>query len=287
MLSWLSWMIAFWFPWQGGCPRTVQSTFFLSLASIESALQNTMGQDVHTRIDFWSQQFLDAPYAVDPLGEAVAPDTDPLIDFCRFDCETYVETVLALAFSKTIRDVELWMNRMRYIRGIRDIRYRYYTMALHWIPGNEQLGYLESFLLSPFGRVSRFVYAQGKWAPEHKRRFSMLGENAPHGKAEVHYNSLSQLLEKQNEIPVPSLAFLVGSPLPGNPFLIMHMGLVLQRADGKKIFRHASRSRGRMRVEEREFDTYLRSLYKHFNDSNMPRRPVLGLRLYRIREPHK
>ncbi len=287
MVSWLLWIAAFWFPWQGGCPRQEQMLAPLTPRSVDAWLQRLRSAGLAARIDFWSRQFFDAPYVVDPLGEGEPPDMDPPLDFCRFDCETYVETVLALAFSENLQQVETWMDRMRYIDGIRDFRYRYYTMALHWIPGNEAYGYLEPVLFFPSGKVSRRIFPEGKWAPEHRGRFDQLGERAPRGIAEVPYNSLSQLLARQAEIPAPALAFLVGAPLPGNPFLIMHMGFVLDDGRGKLVFRHASRTRNRMRVEERPFGEYLRSLYKHFNDPAMPRRPVLGLRLYRIREPRR
>lgn len=265
----------------------VQSAWVQNPSAISAALQRLRGKDLPARLDFWSRQFFEAPYVPDPLGEDELPDMDPPIDFCRFDCETYVETVLSLAFSETVKDVMPWMDRMRYVGGIRNFHNRYYTMALHWIPGNERLGYLESFLFSPASRVSRWIHPKGRWAPEHRSRFESLGENAPHGRAEVRYNRMSQLLERQNEIPVPALAFLVSAPLPGNPFLIMHMGFVLRDANGDLIFRHASRTRGRMRVEERKLGDYLRSLHKHFNDPAMPRRPILGVSLYRIREPQK
>ena len=44
---------------------------------------------------FTGQSFLGAPYMNSPLGEDVAPDSDPLIRFDAFDCTTFVETVLA------------------------------------------------------------------------------------------------------------------------------------------------------------------------------------------------
>ena len=41
------------------------------------------------------ENYLGAKYIRDPLGEELAPDTDPLIRTDAFDCTTFVETVMA------------------------------------------------------------------------------------------------------------------------------------------------------------------------------------------------
>ena len=285
MIAWLVTILEFLAPWNRACPRQDQPLVVLDAAALADDLAHHSARPLEDRLRYWSGLFLDAPYAIDPMGEGVPPDTDPPIEVCAFDCETYVELVLALAFARTPSEVTGWLDRMRHIDGRRTISHRFYTMALHWIPGNEKLGYLREEPLRPFSVVRRPVSAKGRWYPPHRARFDLLGDNAPSGTAEVRYNNLDTLLQQQARIPTPSLAFIVGAPMPGNPFLIMHMGFILQGPDGRKMFRHASRTVGRQRVEERELGDYLRSLRRFFNEPSSPRRTVLGLSLYRILEP--
>ena len=43
--------------------------------------------------------FINTPTGLDPLGEGQGLDPKPLFSFRKFDCTTYVETNLAIAFS--------------------------------------------------------------------------------------------------------------------------------------------------------------------------------------------
>ena len=285
MIMWLMTIIEFLSPLGRGCPRQEQTSIPLQPAILKRELNKNATRSLEEKVRFWSGLFLDAPYGVDPMGEDQPPDTDPVVEICLFDCETYVELVLALAFSGSPEDVVRWLDRMRYIDAERSINHRFYTMALHWIPGNEKLGYLKQEILHPYGLISRQVHPAGRWWPSHKERFRLLGEHAPSGNAEVRYNSIDVLIEKEKSIPTPSLAFLVGAKQNGNPFLITHMGFILKDEAGKTIFRHASRTPGRQKVEERVLSDYLRSLGRFFNNPDNPRRPLLGMSLYRIVEP--
>jgi hypothetical protein len=285
MILWLLTILEFLIPWNRGCPRQEQTSIPLDPGALTQELKKNATRSLEEKVRFWSGLFLDAPYGVDPMGEDAPPDTDPVVEICRFDCETYVELVLALAFSGTPQEVTPWLDRMRYIDGKRTIDHRYYTMALHWIPGNEKLGYLKQELLRPFGMISRRVHPAGRWWPVHQERFRILGANAPEGNAEVRYNAINVLIEKESAIPTPALAFLVGAKQNGNPFLIQHMGFILKNEAGRTIFRHASRTPGRQKIEERELSEYLRNLQRFFNNPNYPRRYVLGLSLYRLQDP--
>ena len=64
-----------------------------------------------------SESFLDKPYSLGPLGEGKGIDPDPLYREDRFDCLTYVETVLAKTFS-TKENVKSTMNKIRYKNGV-------------------------------------------------------------------------------------------------------------------------------------------------------------------------
>lgn len=81
---------------------------------------------------FAGQSFLGAPYMNSPLGEGVAPDSDPLIRFDAFDCTTFVETVLAGG------DVEK-LNNIRYQNGEIGFLTRNHFIESDWLNNNADL----------------------------------------------------------------------------------------------------------------------------------------------------
>lgn len=81
---------------------------------------------------FTGQSFLGVPYADSPLGEGVAPDTDPLIRFDAFDCTTFVETVLAGG------DVNK-LNKIRYKNGEVNFLNRNHFIESDWLMNNSNL----------------------------------------------------------------------------------------------------------------------------------------------------
>lgn len=74
-------------------------------------------------------KFLGAPYINSPLGEGIAPDSDPLIRFDAFDCTTFVETVLANG------DIET-LNQIRYKDGKIGFLNRNHFIESDWLVNN-------------------------------------------------------------------------------------------------------------------------------------------------------
>jgi len=91
------------------------------------------------RIGLWADMLaVDAVYVGDPLGEGpgAAPDADPLCDFARVDCVTYVEQVYALALSKDFARFSDTLRRIRYKDGQIDYRWRNHYTVSDWLPAN-------------------------------------------------------------------------------------------------------------------------------------------------------
>ena len=78
------------------------------------------------------EEYLGAPYVLDPLGEGIAPDTDPTIRFDAFDCTTFVETALANG------DIDK-LNKIRYKDGKIDFLNRNHFIETDWLPNNADL----------------------------------------------------------------------------------------------------------------------------------------------------
>ncbi|MBQ2017786.1 MAG: DUF1460 domain-containing protein [Alphaproteobacteria bacterium] len=75
--------------------------------------------------------FLGAPYVESPLGEASAPDSDPLIRFDAFDCTTFVETVLA-------NGDQGQLNQIRYKNGEIGFLNRNHFIESDWLLNNSE-----------------------------------------------------------------------------------------------------------------------------------------------------
>jgi hypothetical protein len=121
----------------GGAPRQNISA---CTAKQWDGLHATVGAaPLGQRIAVWADlAAVDAVYAADPLGEGpgAAPDADPLCDFARVDCVTYVEQVLALAQSKSQADFAEMLKRLRYKDGLVDFRARNHYFVSDWLPAN-------------------------------------------------------------------------------------------------------------------------------------------------------
>lgn len=87
---------------------------------------------VGCNVDTTGQSFLGAKYISSPLGEGIAPDTDPLFRTDAFDCTTFVETVLSGG------DVNK-LNKIRYKDGVVDFLNRNHFIESDWLINNSDL----------------------------------------------------------------------------------------------------------------------------------------------------
>lgn len=240
------------------------------------------------RIAAWSALFIGTPYALDPLGEGPgAPvDSDPLEDFTRVDCLTYVEQVMALSYSQNRAESLPWLLRLRYEGGKPEHRRGYYTMVNGWLGENIALGRLRDITQkiggSPVRTVSLDLGKSRYWKKEFKERFQVLGDKAPRGRATLPVIPLEHAIAMGKRFPHATLMHIVRAPVRRSPFLISHVGLIIHRA-GRVYFRHASGSKGRRKVEDRLLAEYLRMLKAQFNKPR--RRRVIGVNLVQILEP--
>ena len=246
------------------------------------------GRDLDTRISYWSRHMLGTPYRADPLGEGrgSGPDEDPPLTYRAVDCLTYVQTVMALSFSEAPRDVPGYLRVLRYVDGRPTFSSRYYTMVNGWDAGMRNLGILVDETERIGGGRTRFasldLSRRDRWSPQDRGRFRLLGDLAPRGLARIAYLPPGILLERRTSLPRVALAQVVREPVPESPYLVSHVGWLLRRGD-RLIFRHASRSPGRMRVEDRELEEYVESLERFYREHGA--RKFLGFNVSLVRRP--
>ena len=101
--------------------------------------------NIFERITDISAKFLGKPYFLGALGEGQHGDYNqlPLYRTDVFDCETYVDTVLALAFASNIQGFKNHINQIRYRDGRVAFIYRNHFTCLDWNLNNQHEGFVK------------------------------------------------------------------------------------------------------------------------------------------------
>ena len=106
-----------------------------SLASkaIASYYQS-LNAPISRRIDYFSSIFYECPYELSALGEGVEGEFDrfPLYRVDAFDCQTFVETVLALSWSRSFEDFFQKKCFISYAGQSIDYFHRAHFICLDW-----------------------------------------------------------------------------------------------------------------------------------------------------------
>lgn len=99
---------------------------------------------IQRRIEIQSAALLNTPYLDGALGEGIDGkyDQNPLYRFDYFDCETFVDTVMALALAKNLPDFRNKINQIRYRQGNVSFTQRNHFPSADWIPNNKRKGYI-------------------------------------------------------------------------------------------------------------------------------------------------
>jgi hypothetical protein len=212
-------------------------------------------------IEETSAQFLTMPYCKSPLGEGADGqfDQDPRCRFDKFDCQTYVETVLAMSRSDDHSSFEREMDLIRYHQGIVSFATRLHFSETQWIPENENRGYFTDITGSQSTCEEHEVTVNvSKWYQAKKHEdlnvacpaedllcnFQNQHFETPPTTAAFSYFPLEVLDgEFIKNIPSETIILFVrknDKPEVGaTPIMVTHMGFVVGTFSGK-VLRHAA-----------------------------------------------
>lgn len=229
------------------------------------------------RIEIQSAALLNTPYMEGALGEGINGiyDQNPLYRFDYFDCETYVDTVMALAVAKNLLDFRNKINQIRYKNGNVSFTQRNHFPSADWIPNNKRNGYIRelNYLIAPDKtKITRTQINLRNWYlhlttdriqisylnPRQKeiRLFQLKAEGSSlYGskKVTISYIPVFDLLQNpklRKKIPSGSLIFFVGhdaylSSRIGTPMNVLHMGFAIWN-NGQLYCRMASSKAGKV-----------------------------------------
>jgi hypothetical protein len=121
-----------------------------------SSMPNTSMQE---RIAWISGQFLGIHYVLGSLGEGAQAEYDqfPQYRIDAFDCDTYVNTVLAIALANSLNSFQQCIKSVRYKNGIVSYLQRNHFTGLDWNKNNQQQGILKDITLSIKDRQNHSV----------------------------------------------------------------------------------------------------------------------------------
>lgn len=251
------------------------------------------------RLEQISRQFLGKPYRLGALGEGENGryDQSPFVRMDAFDCETFVDTVLALTFTENPQELEQCIRKIRYKNGRIDYLTRNHFTSLDWNINNRQQGFLKDItqnildkenhpvactaiaLIDKPGWIQKHtldnIKLQAHNPQEEEKRLAELkqrGKTLPMSKARIDYLPLTALFDTHGN---PNLALFAQIPngavieivrpnwdltqSVGTHLNVSHMGFAF-RNNGKLIFRNASSSA--QRVIDIDLIDYLKNYIK-------------------------
>lgn len=128
--------------------------------------------DISQRVAAISAQFLEKPYLLGALGEGIQGDFDqaPLYRVDAFDCQTYVDTVLALALANNLTSFKNYIRQVRYKNGLVSFVHRNHFTCLDWNINNQRQGFLTDITANfhdkhgrPVAKTARALVDKPSW----------------------------------------------------------------------------------------------------------------------------
>jgi len=229
--------------------------------------------DEGQKIDTLSQLFVGLPYVEYPLGEGGAgPEPQPRWRLDGVDCQTFVETVLALANAKTTSHAKKILDDIRYGKENISFAARNHFTEAQWLPMNLAKGYLDDEVPTIDGNApgTDLVLKKSSWSkvPGFDR---LAAADIPDGKFPVRYLPIAEFKKKIGSVQNGSIILVVRKFDPKRVVRTSHMGFMLRNAHGV-IVRHAT-SGPEHKVIDEPLDAYLKRM------TGFKKWPVVGFGL--------
>lgn len=240
---------------------------------------NAKPTPMSTRLNQISRYFLNKPYQYNALGEGIDADYDqgPLYRTDIFDCETYIDTVVAIALSANFNTFTQCIKHIRYKNGQVSFVTRNHFASIDWNANNQKAGIFKDITQDlvdddnkPVAQIATAVINKPNWYAKLPRGRIRLPDASPkeqiqkfealkdEGKTlsaqtiSTPYIPLTALFDTKgrpnyvlfNQIPDGAIVEIVRpnwdlETQVGSHLNISHMGFVF-RKNGQLRFRHAS-----------------------------------------------
>jgi len=231
---------------------------------LERMTKAVRDQPLPIRMTLISDLLLGKPYLRDPEGEGVVPDPDPIGRYDTFDCQTFVEGVLALSLADDPDEAVDVLRAIRY-RGD-DMAYdsRRHFIALQWMPDLVANG----LFVDTTRRYGETVHTghrvtEGTWrAWQGRARFGNIpDEQLPVGEIDLNVLPVDTAISAAQSIAPGTIVLTVRTDRPWLPYIVTHVGFVIEGE--RRTLRHASPTTNQ--VLDVDLETWLGGLHRFEN----------------------
>ena len=240
----------------------------------------------HQRIALYSQMFLGTKYHYGPLGEGRRGkyDRDPTFRLDKVDCLTFLETVMAMALSKNLRQAKVLMQKLRYHNGIVKFAFRNHFAWSQWLKENQRLGAVKVITRHVGGRYVRRGYKRidentwkgSRWRRRWKQRVPAFRLPRSTSYRFIHMKDIHKVARN-----MPSVAWVgVVAPSSTNPVIVRHVGMFVW-VRGRLHFRHAN---GKVNVTQLPIRQYVQRL-RRWNRKVSRSRQMIGFIVASFHKP--
>lgn len=253
----------------------------IAISELYHRLNRMPNLSMAERIDWISARFKGNDYILGSLGEGpdARYDQFPRYRLDAFDCDTYVNTVIALAQGDSLKSFQRFINLARYQQGKVDYLARNHFTSIDWNRNNQNRGLLQDITLliqnpnqQPVAKWAIAVIDKSGWYAhktigiirlqkkdpvEEKKRLHELKAKGHSFKpviSKIPYLPLTALFDKNNkpnlylfdQIPNGSVVEIIRPNWDlkkqiGTSLNVSHLGFAI-RSKGRLIFRQASSS---------------------------------------------
>lgn len=213
-----------------------------------------------SRLAFYSERAKGTPYSLFCLGEGPTAkyDRDPLVDFSRADCVTFVEQTLALALSANYEQMFANLLRLRYKNAEINFTMRNHYTHADWVPNNSWL------LADVTAEVGGSLCADMTKVIDRPAFFRKLGVEESElqnvqvpEQMTIKYVPTASLAQIKNKLQSGDVVSIV-QKMPG--IFSAHMGFIIRDEYGNVLFRHASSRKETYQVADEFFDEVIEQL---------------------------
>lgn len=229
-------------------------------AQLDEQLARFSRFPIGARIDAVSKLFLGTPYGDFPLGEGGSgPEPQARWRLDTVDCQTFVETVLALVNSRSTAQAQRVLDDVRYGKEPISFATRSHFTEAQWLPANLEKGYLREAVQSIDGRApsAELILHKAQWGRiEALKRLA--DADVPEGKFPIRYLPLADFKKRAKSIETGTVILVVRAFDPKRIVRVSHMGFLLQDSRGLLV-RHAAAGSPRAVIDE-PIDAYLKRM---------------------------
>jgi hypothetical protein len=187
-----------------------------------------------------SAMLLGTPYEKEPLGEGQAPHPRPRLRLDFMDCQTFVETAMALGQADDEAELRAALDDLRY-GGAPEYAQRNHFMMSQWVPRNAARGYLKEVTraLFPDAQTATKTVTAQSWENRWPKQIQLPKDQVPVGEHQLDYVTLKELASNVGRVPSGTLLLWVRAEAPHYPDRVTHLGFLVRQGN-KVLLRHES-----------------------------------------------